>query len=75
MCYSGQCRMECQGQGYEGECVISPHLHQWFFETYGETACIVGGMFDDEESEEYIINNKERLDAIYKQWYYDAFLC
>lgn len=67
MCYTGECRFEC---GYTGECMISNY--QDFEKKYGETACIVGGMVDDEETEEYIAKNKERLEAIYYQWWEDS---
>ena len=67
MCYSGKCQFE---SGWSGNCTIGNH--QQFYEKYGETACVVGGMVDDEETEEYITKNKERLDAIYHQWWEDS---
>ncbi len=39
-----------------------------FREKYGEYACYVGGLPDDEESEQYIAENEERFDAIYRRW-------
>lgn len=67
MCYTGKCKFE---YGWTpnggGDCMISDY--QKFHEKYGEHACIVGGYIDDEEAEEYIAKNKERLDTVYEQW-------
>jgi len=71
MCYTGKCLFE---YGWTpnggGGCMILDH--QKFYNKYGEDACIVGGYIDDEESEEYYANHKERLDAIYEQWCKDT---
>ena len=44
-----------------------------FREKYGEYACYVGGLPDDEESERYIAENSERLGAIYRRWAQERF--
>lgn len=71
MCYTGKCLFE---YGWTpngaGDCMISNY--EKFYEKYGEHACIVGGVPDCYETEKYIEDNKERLDAIYEQWCKDT---
>ena len=71
MCYTGECKFE---YGWTpnggGGCMISDY--QKFREKYGEHACVVGGVPDCYETEKYIEDNKERLDAIYEQWCKDT---
>jgi len=55
MCYSGMCVFE----NYMGGCNVKNY--EKFKAELGESACIVGGMPDDEESEQYIKDNADRL--------------
>ena len=71
MCYTGECYFEVCGGEFAGDCIIVNHGA--FVEKYGECACCVGGMPDDKESERYIKENKERLDAIFESWLRDRW--
>ena len=65
MCNSGECLFEAGGAN-AGDCRIGDSKK--FLEEYGESPCIVGGMPDSKEAEHYIAENREHLDAIYRQW-------
>lgn len=65
MCNSGKCLFEAGGAN-TGDCMVGDLVG--FREKYGECACYVGGMPEDEESEQYIAENEERFDAIYRRW-------
>lgn len=71
MCCSGECLFEVSGGSCAGDCMAGDHAG--FREKYGEYACYVGGMPDDEESERYIAENSERLGAIYRRWAQERF--
>lgn len=65
VCNSGECLFEAGGAN-AGDCMVGDLVG--FREKYGEYACYVGGLPDDEESEQYIAENEERFDAIYRRW-------
>ena len=67
MCYSGKCLFEFS---WSVDCMICNH-HKCH-EKYRETECMVGGVPYCYETEKYIENNKELLNAIYEQWCKDT---
>lgn len=71
MCYTGICLFEYSGGESVGGCQVCGH--QRFTERYGESPCIVGMCPQDPEEEEYIANNRERLEAIYGEWIADRY--